>query len=73
VAGPLTFHGQTHRIETTVDVHVTADSLTAHARFPVSLSRFDVERPGFLGGLASIADTIRVEARIRGHAQPLTP
>jgi polyisoprenoid-binding protein YceI len=73
VDGPLTFHGQTHRIEATVDVRVAGDSLAAHARFPVSLTRFGVERPGFLGGLASIADTIRVEARIRGHAQPLTP
>ena len=62
--GDLTFHGRTHPVEAVVEVRVTPDSAYAHARFPVSLTRFDVERPELLW--VPIADTIRIDARIVG-------
>ena len=68
VTGDLTFHGQTHSIEATVDVRITEDSVHAHAQFPVSLTRFGVERPELLW-VAPIADTIRIDARIAGAIQ----
>jgi len=71
VTADLTFHGQTHTVETTVDVRVTADSVHAHAQFPVSLTRFGVERPELLW-VAPIADTIRIDARVSGAIQEPT-
>jgi polyisoprenoid-binding protein YceI len=68
VTGALTFHGQTHPVEATVDVRITDDSVHAHAQFPVSLTRFGVERPELLW-VAPIADTIRIDARIAGAIQ----
>lgn len=68
VTADLTFHGQTHAVETTVDVRVTDDSVHAHAQFPVSLTRFGVERPELLW-VAPIADTIRIDARVSGAIQ----
>jgi polyisoprenoid-binding protein YceI len=65
VTGDLTFHGQTHPVDATVDVRVTDDSVHAHAQFPVSLTRFGVERPELLW-VAPIADTIRIDARVSG-------
>ncbi len=65
VTGDLTFHGQTHPVDATVTVRVTEDSVRARAQFPVSLTRFDVERPKLLW-TAPIADTIRIDARIVG-------
>jgi len=64
VTGDLTFHGQTHPVEAVVDVRTTNDSVRARARFPVSLTRFDVERPELLW--VPIGDTIRIDARIVG-------
>jgi polyisoprenoid-binding protein YceI len=69
VTGDLTFHGETHTVEATVDVRVTDDSAHAHTRFPVSLTRFGVERPGIVWGVAPVADTIRVSARVAGALQ----
>lgn len=60
--GTLTFHGNTRPIGDTVDVRVREDTVRARAQFPISLSRFDVERPGFLG--FSIGDTIQIDARL---------
>ena len=71
VTADLTFHGQTHAVETTVDVRVTEDSVHAHAQFPVSLTRFGVERPKLLW-VDPIADTIRIDARVSGAIQPPT-
>lgn len=68
VRGDLTFHGQTHPIEATVDVRVSDDSVRARAQFPVSLTRFEVERPTLLW-VAPIGDTIRIDARIAGGIQ----
>ena len=68
VKGDLTFHGQTHPVDATVRVRVTEDSVFAHARFPVSLTRFDVERPKLLW-VDPIADTIRIEAEVVGAIQ----
>lgn len=68
VTGDLTFHGQTHP----VDVRVTDDSVHAHAQFPVSLTRFDVERPKLMW-VAPIADTIRIDARVSGARQDSSP
>lgn len=69
VTGDLTFHGQTHRVEASVDVRVTADSVRARTQFPVSLTRFGVERPGLVWGVAPVDDTIRIDARIAGDRQ----
>lgn len=68
VTGDLTFHGQTHPVEASVDVRVTDDSVRAHAQFPVSLTRFDVERPQLMW-VAPIGDTIRIDARIVGAVE----
>jgi polyisoprenoid-binding protein YceI len=64
VSGSLTFHGKTHPVEDTVEVRVVGDTVRANAQFSVSLTRFGVERPGFMG--FTVGDTIRVDARIRG-------
>jgi len=63
VYGPLTFHGRTRPIEATVRVRVTDDSLTAGTSFPISLTRFEVDRPTLL--FVPIDDTIRTEAAVR--------
>lgn len=68
VTSDLTFHGQTHPVEATVDVRMTDDSVYAHAQFPVSLTRFGVKRPRLLW-VDPIADTIRIDARIVGAIQ----
>jgi len=65
VTSDLTFHGQTHPVEATVDIRLTDDSVHARAQFPVSLTRFGVERPRLLW-VDPIADTIRIDARIVG-------
>lgn len=65
VTGDLTFHGRTHPVEANVDVRTTDDSIRAHAEFPISLTRFGVERPELLW-MAPIADTIRIDAEIEG-------
>jgi polyisoprenoid-binding protein YceI len=64
VSGELTFHGQTYPISDTVAVRVVGDTVRADVQFPVSLTRFGVERPGFMG--FTVGDTIRIDARIRG-------
>lgn len=64
VSGALTFHGQTHPVADTVRVEVAGDSVRVRARFPVSLTRFGVERPGFMG--FTVGDTIRIDAQLRG-------
>jgi hypothetical protein len=71
VTGDLTFHGQTHPVEATVDVRVTSDSVHARARFPVSLTRFGIERPRLLW-VDPIADTIRIDAQVVGAIQEPT-
>lgn len=67
VTGDLTFHGQTHPVEAVVDVRTTDDSVRARAQFPVSLTRFDVERPELLW--VPIGDTIRIDARLVGAVE----
>jgi len=64
ITGELTFHGRTHPIADTVNVRVSEDTVQARAQFDVSLTRFDVERPGFMG--FTVGDTIRVDAEITG-------
>lgn len=64
VTGELTFHGQTHRLDDVVEVRVAGDSAQVRAQFPVSLTRFGVERPGFMG--FTVGDTIRVDVRLQG-------
>ncbi len=64
VAGTLDFHGKTHPIDATVRVQTGPDSVYARAQFPISLTRFEVERPSILW--TSIGDTIRIDARIVG-------
>jgi polyisoprenoid-binding protein YceI len=71
VAGPLRFHGRTHRVEADVRLRLGADSLTADVRFPVSLTRFEVDRPRLL--FIPIADTIRIDARLRAAVEARTP
>ncbi|WP_022835296.1 YceI family protein [Salisaeta longa] len=65
VAGTLTFHGQSHRLRDTVQVTQTAGRVRVRARFPVSLTRFGVERPSFL--FFTVADTIRIDATLVGR------
>ena len=67
VSGTLTFHGQTHPVADTVRVEVAGDSIRLRAQFPLSLTRFGVERPGFLG--FTVGDTIRIDAQLRGTLQ----
>lgn len=62
VTGDLTFHGHTHPVEVTADVTIIDDRVQIRATFPISLTRFEVERPSILW--ASIGDEIRIDARI---------
>lgn len=71
VTGTLTFHGETHPVDATVDVRITDDSVHAHAQFPVSLTRFDVDRPKLMW-VKPIADTIRIDARVVGAIESTT-
>ena len=68
VAGELTFHGRTHPVETTVDVRITEEQVRVRAKFAISLTRFEVERPSILW--ASIGDKIRIDARFVGTVEP---
>jgi polyisoprenoid-binding protein YceI len=68
VTGTLTFHGQTHPVADTVRVDVTSDSVRIRAQFPVSLTQFGVERPGFMG--LTVGDTIRIDAQLVGPRTP---
>ena len=70
VAGELTFHGRTHPLADTVSVRVSGDTVRARAQFKVSLTQFDVERPGFMG--FTVGDTIRIDARLAGPTAPDT-
>ncbi len=65
----LTFHGQTHPVDATVSVAVTDDSVRTRTQFPVSLTRFGVDRPDIVWGVAPVDDTIRIDARIAGAIQ----
>ncbi len=68
IAGKLTFHGRTHSLADTVLVDVDGDTVRARAEFDVSLTRFDVERPGFMG--FTVGDTIRIDAQLTGPIAP---
>ena len=70
VSGELTFHGRTHPLRDTVSVNVDGDTVRARAEFDVSLTRFDVERPGFMG--FTVGDTIRIDAQLAGPIAPDT-
>lgn len=70
VAGKLTFHGRTHPLTDTVLVEVSGDTVRAQAEFDVSLTRFEVERPGFMG--FTVGDTIRIDAQLAGPVAPDT-
>ena len=70
VSGELTFHGRTHPLRDTVSVEVAGDTVRARAEFDVSLTRFDVERPGFMG--FTVGDTIRIDAQLAGPIAPDT-
>lgn len=70
ITGTLTFHGRTHPITDTVSVQVDGDTVRARAQFDISLTRFDVERPGFMG--FTVGDTIRIDARLAGPVAPDT-
>lgn len=65
--GTLTFHGQTYSMDAPVTVRAGRDSVYARAQFKISLTRFGVERPSLLW--ASIGDTIRIDARVRGRLE----
>ena len=68
VTGTLTFHGQTHPVADTARVEVAGDSVRVRAQFPVSLTQFGVERPGFMG--LTVGDTIRIDAQLVGPRTP---
>jgi len=70
VSGELTFHGRTHPLRDTVSVDVDGDMVRARAEFDVSLTRFNVERPGFMG--FTVGDTIRIDAQLAGPIAPDT-
>ncbi len=70
VSGELTFHGRTHPLRDTVSVEVDGDTVRARAEFDVSLTQFDVERPGFMG--FTVGDTIRIDAQLAGPIAPDT-
>ncbi len=70
VSGELPFHGRTHPLRDTVSVEVAGDTVRARAEFDVSLTRFDVERPGFMG--FTVGDTIRIDAQLAGPIAPDT-
>ena len=59
------------RVEADVRLRLGADSLTAEVQFPVSLTRFEVDRPRLL--FIPIADTIRIDARLRAALDAGTP
>jgi len=67
VTGELTFHGETRVMDDTVDVRVSGDTVRVRARFPISLTHFQVERPSIVG--FSIADTIQIDAQLVGVAK----
>lgn len=68
VTGDLTFHGQTHPVETTVEVRVSEERVRAQTQFKISLSRFGIARPE-LFWVAPVGDTIRIDARIVGTTE----
>lgn len=70
VHGELAFHGQTHPLTVPADVQVRGGRLTAQARFPVSLTRYDVDRPRLL--FISIGDTIQIAVDLVGTLDPPT-
>jgi hypothetical protein len=57
-AGPLELHGKVVRLEAPVLLTATEAGLRVQARFDVSLTEFDIPRPGLLG--IRIADTVVV-------------
>lgn len=65
VTGELTFHGRTHALDDAVTVRADGEVVRANAEFAVSLSQFEVERPGFMG--FTVADTIRIDAEMVGR------
>jgi len=65
ITGELTFHGRTHELDDTVEVRAREGTVQATAQFPVSLSQFEVERPGFMG--FTVGDTIRVDVDVVGR------
>lgn len=65
ITGELTFHGRTHALSDTVTVRVDNETVRAEASFAVSLTQFEVERPGFMG--FSVGDTIRIDADVVGQ------
>jgi Uncharacterized conserved protein len=65
ITGELTFHGQTHALDETVEVRAREGTVQATAQFPVSLSQFEVERPGFMG--FTVGDTIRIDMDVVGR------
>lgn len=67
ITGELTFHGQTHALADTVEVRAREGTVRATALFPVSLSQFGVERPGFMG--FTVGDTIRVDVDVVGRSR----
>jgi polyisoprenoid-binding protein YceI len=67
ITGELTFHGRTHALDDTVEVRAREGTVQATAQFPVSLSQFEVERPGFMG--FTVGDTIRVDVDVVGRPQ----
>lgn len=68
VHGRLTFHGQTHPLTVPADVQIRGDRLTAEARFPVSLTRYGIDRPRLL--FVPIDDTIRVAVDLVATLDP---
>lgn len=72
VVGDLTFHGQTHPVEAEVKVRIEGESVTARARFPVSLERFGIDRPA-LAWIAPISDTIQIDAQIEAEPYGRAP
>lgn len=67
ITGELTFHGQTHALDETVEVRAQGGAVRATAQFDVSLSQFEVERPGIMG--FTVGDTIRIDMNVVGRPE----
>jgi polyisoprenoid-binding protein YceI len=61
VEGKLTFHGVTKDVEMTGTARWSTDTLKVNGVFPVSLTRFNVERPAFL--MVPVKDTVWFEVK----------
>lgn len=61
VKGIFTIHGVTKTIEVTGTINHSPDAIRVKAAFPIKITQYDIERPGFL--FVSVHDKHRIKIR----------